>query len=451
LDQCEDAFFNDIVVLLGDKINELEVYTQEVALNGVDGVTFVDMLNVSTSAGNPFKKSKKHFLTIGESGKIESIDEIIQNRIDKIEECYSSGKRFHPQFCGHLKDEPTPVRKVNLGKTRVFTGGEFAWSVVVRRYLLSHIRLIQNNPYAFEAMPGIVAQSKEWGTLYNYLVKFGKHKIIAGDYGKFDKKMAAAFILSAFRILERLAQAAGWSEEDLQYIRCIAYDTAFPTIDFNGDLIEIQGNPSGHPLTVIINCLVNSLYMRYAFYYVSKKPLSSFRKYINLATYGDDNIMGVSDECPEFTHTRISVIMKLIGVDYTMAEKEAESVPYIHIDDASFLKRKFVYDEDVGAIVCPLDHSSIDKMLTSRLDEGTLDARAHAICVIETAVREYFFYGKGKFEDRVSFFKQLICDCNLLDWVERSTFPTYEQLKDDFHNRLKNFPDHNIVTWNNRE
>jgi len=444
LDQCEESFFQDICDVLGDKINELEVYTQDVALNGVDGVTFVDMLNTATSAGNPFKKSKKHFITLSDSGKIESIDPIIQDRVDSICECYDSGKRFHPQFCGHLKDDPTLFKKILAGKTRLFTGGELAWSIVVRRYLLSHIRLIQNNPYAFEAMPGIVAQSKEWNTLYQYLTRFGKERIVAGDYGKFDKKMAAAFILSAFRILEKLAQRAGWPEEDLIYIRCIANDTAFPTIDFNGDLIEIQGNPSGHPLTVIINCLVNSLYMRYAYFYVSKKPVSTFRKYVNLATYGDDNIMGVSPDCPDFNHTRISIIMKAIGVEYTMADKESKSVPYIHIDDGSFLKRKFVYDHDVGKIVCPLDHSSIDKMLTSRLDTGVLDARAHSICVIETALREYFFYGREKFEERRKFFQQLIVDCGLQDWVTQSTFPTYDLLCDDFHNRLKEYPDHDV-------
>ena len=114
-------------------------------------------------------------------------------------------------------------------------------------------------------MPGIVAQSVEWSGLYEYLTEFGADRIIAGDYGKFDKKMAAPFILGAFDILIGMSEAAGWSEEDIKILRGIAFDTAFPTIDFNGDLIEIQGNPSGHPLTVIINCLVNCLYMRYAY------------------------------------------------------------------------------------------------------------------------------------------------------------------------------------------
>lgn len=433
--KCEDAFFNDIISKLGDKVNLLQVYSTDIALNGADGVTYVDKLNCSTSAGNPFKKTKKAFMTQVD-GKITQVDDVILDRVKEIENCYDNNTRFHPQFCGHLKDEPTSNKKIAAGKTRVFTGGEFAWSIVVRKYLLSHIRLIQNNPFVFEAMPGVIAQSTEWRDLHEFLTHFGLHKIVAGDYGKFDKRMAAPFILSAFHILERLAIHAGWPDEDVRYIRCISMDTAFPNIDFNGDLIEIQGNPSGHPLTVIINCLVNSLYMRYAYMLISGKDIETFQQYVHLATYGDDNIMGVSDECPNFNHTRIAAAMKCIGVEYTMAEKEAESVPYIHMKDASFLKRAFVYDKDVGCIVAPLDESSFHKMLTARLPKDDMANEAHAVCVIETAQREYFFHGKEVFLERQKFFRQLVEDCDLQSWVRISTFPDYYDMVYDFWMRF---------------
>lgn len=436
LKECEDAYVNDIFTELGDKINSLEVYTQEVALNGVDGVTFVDRINTGTSAGNPYKKSKKHFLEMDENNHIVKLDSAIQERVDEIEECYSKGKRFHPQFCAHLKDEPTSYKKIEAGKTRVFTGAEFAWSIVVRKFFLSHIRLIQNNPYVFEAMPGIVAQSVEWDNLYKHLTKFGKDTIIAGDYAKFDKKMAAPFILTAFKILIRMSEKAGWPKDQLIVLWCIAMDTAFAHIDFNGDYIEIQGNPSGHPLTVIINCIVNSLYMRYAFKLCTARPVTLFKQFVALVTYGDDNTQGVSKLCPTYNHTRIAVALKLIGVIYTMADKEAESVPYIHIDDASFLKRKFVYDSDMDIVLAPLDSSSFDKMLTSYVDNGTLTPESHAICVIETAIREYFFYGKEVFHKKRDMFIKLVDECNLKNWIRPSTFPTYNELAYEFWMRF---------------
>ncbi len=437
---CADAFVHDILTLLDpEEIKQLQVYSQDVALNGVDGVTYVDMLNTSTSAGNPFKKSKKHFIEFDENNKINSLDPLIQDRIDHIENVYLRGERCHPQFCAHLKDEPVSKKKQMSGKTRVFTGAEFGWSVVVRKFLLSHIRLIQNNQFIFEAMPGVVAQSEEWEQLYKHITTFGTDTIVAGDYAKFDKRMAAPFILAAFHILEKLALVAGWSDEELRVIRCIAYDTAFPCIDYNGDLIEVQGNPSGHPLTVIINCLVNSLYVRYAYRLITKKDLDTFKDNVKLATYGDDNIMGINPNLPEFNHCSIAEAMKVIGVEYTMADKEAESIPYINIKDASFLKRTFKYDPDIGAVVAPLDHSSIDKMLTNCIRSKSLTSEAHAVVVIETALREYFFYGREIFEDRKSFFKNLVANKeNLAFYVRDSTFPEYSTLVEEFWMRYKN-------------
>jgi len=436
MQSCEDAFFNDIVTQLSDKLNSLEVYTLDVSLNGVDGVTYVDSINKSTSAGNPFKRSKKHFITVDDMGKITHVDDVIMDRISSIENCYSRGQRFHPQFCAHLKDDPMPRSKIESGKTRVFVGGEFAWMLVVRRYFLSHVRLIQNNPFVFEAMPGIVAQSVEWQKLYNYVTHFGQNNMVGGDYKCFDKKMSAAFVLSAFNILIRLAERAGWPSEDIMVLRCIASDTAYFEVDFNGDLLQVQGNPSGHPLTVIINCLVNSLYMRYAYSIISGKHVSTFQQNVKLATYGDDNLMCVSSECPKFNHTRISVALKLIGVEYTMADKEAESVPYISIDQASFLKRSFRWDADIGAIVGPLENSSFDKMLTTCVKSPSLCSEAHSICVIETALREYFFHGKEVFDRKKLMFEKIIEESKLTDWVRDSTFPDYYDLVYEFWMRF---------------
>jgi hypothetical protein len=144
--------------------------------------------------------------------------------------------------------------------------------------------------------------------------------------------------------------------------------------------------------------------------------------------------------CPEFNHTAIAAAMGKIGVIYTMADKNAPSIPFIHISDCSFLKREFVWDNDIGAVVAPLDESSFDKMLTARLPKDDMAEEAHAICVIETAQREYFYHGKEKFEERQAFFRQLIVDCKLEAWVRDSTFPNYYDMVYDFwmkHNNLE--------------
>lgn len=438
LDACIHAYTKDILKGLGQSIEELKPYNLNTALNGAEGVTYVDRINVRTSAGNPYKKSKLHFVTLDENNRIVEIDDGIAERMVRIEMAYRNKTRAHPQFCEHLKDEPLPARKCVSGATRLFSGAEFAWSIIVRRFLLPHIRLIQNNPLLFEAMPGVVAQSEEWQNLLEHLKEFGLNRIIGGDYEKFDKKMIALLVLGAFEILIAMCKAANWVESDINVVRGIAIDTAYSNIDFNGDLIEIQGNPSGHPLTVIINCLVNCLYMRFAYVRVTKKHPDTFKQNVRLVTYGDDNLMSVHPSCSEFNHTSIAEALSEIGVKYTMAEKGAESVPYISIDEASFLKRKFRFDEDIGATVAPLEHDSISKMLSTFVDNGTICAEAHSICVIETALREYFFYGKDKFEERRIYFMDLVKRAGLDLWVADSTFPMYYDLVNEFWMRTNN-------------
>lgn len=433
--QCAISFIIDIRTALDDQMHTIQVYDLETALNGADGVTYVDKINTNTSAGLPFRCSKKKFIQFDELGKIESIDKIILDRVEDIKQTYLRGERWHPIFCNHLKDDPTPEKKIAAFKTRVFSGGDFAWSIVVRQYFLSHVRMIQNNPYVFEAMPGIVAQSDQWSELYRYLTTFGSHRMVAGDYGKFDKKMAAPFILHAFDVLIAMSTQAGWSCEDIQVLRCIAYDTAFPLMDFHGDLIEVQGNPSGHPLTVIINCIVNSLYMRYAYAMTTKNSPRNFKRDVCLATYGDDNIMSVRSGVDAFNHTDISRVLASIGVEYTMADKESESLPFIDISKTSFLKRIFRWDDEMQAHMAVLEEASINKMLTSYVNTGILAPEAHSICAIETALREYFFYGRSRYENRYAYFKRIVREAKLDAWVRDSTFPSYNQLAIDFWKR----------------
>jgi len=150
-------------------------------------------------------------------------------------------------------------------------------------------------------------------------------------------------------------------------------------------------------------------------------------------TYGDDNIMNVSEETPEFNHTSIQSCLANVGIGYTMADKEADSIPYIHIDKCSFLKRTWKFDVEFGMHVAPLDHDSIEKMLMTWVRSKTISAQEQCIAVISSAVMEYAFYGRAIFEDRCLLLKQMCRDLDLDLYVEDSTFPTFNELVDRFH------------------
>ena len=439
LENSKQSFLKDIFESISEeKLKEVMVYDDITAINGAADVAYVDKINRNTSAGNPWKKTKKAFIHAippinGLQEPVMANPEIM-SRVNKCIETYISGCRYMPNFCAHLKDEPIKFKKIEMGKTRVFTGAPFDWTIVVRKYLLSVIKLIQENRFTFESAPGTVAQSTEWGDIYYYLTKFGKDRIVAGDYSAFDKRMPSSVILAAFDIIVEICRKAGYTDEELRVVRGIAEDTAFPLVDFHGDLIEFYGsNPSGHLLTVIVNGLANCLYMRYCYSVLSpNKNCDDFKSNVTLMTYGDDNIMGVSRHCDFFDHTKIVKVLEEINIKYTMADKESESVPFIHIDNANFLKRTWRYDVDVKGILCPLEHESIEKMLTVCVASKTISSETQAVAVIATALREYFFYGKQVYEEKMEMFKEVIEENDLQFYVEDYVFPSWQSLCDDF-------------------
>eukprot|EP00918_Siedleckia_nematoides_P082427 GHVU01180641.1.p1 GENE.GHVU01180641.1~~GHVU01180641.1.p1 ORF type:complete len:820 (-),score=53.76 GHVU01180641.1:187-2559(-) len=435
VDKCVDSFYQDICNELPagefDKIHILDDYT---TINGAAGVTYIDKINRSTSMGNPWQCTKKKYLfpdevKWGVQDPVKFGPEVMQ-RVDDIIENYHNKQRAYPNFCAHLKDEAVTFAKMESKKTRVFAGAPVDWSIVVRKYLLSVVRVIQRNRFVFESAPGTIAQSPEWGGIYEYLTKFGKDTLVAGDYSKFDKRMPPVCVMGAFRIIEQLCAKAGYTDKDLLVIRGIAYDTAYPLIDFNGDLVEFYGsNPSGHPLTVIINSLVNCIYVRFS--YMKLNPMNeclSFRRNVALMTYGDDNAMGVSVDIPWFNHTSLAKNLMEHGIKYTMADKEAKSIPYISIDQVSFLKRTWRWNDEVNNYLCPLEEASINKMLTVCVKSRTISSVHQSMAVMSAAVQEYFNYGKLVFNERRDYFLRVVEEKDWLNYVETSTFPTWEDM-----------------------
>jgi len=455
LNECSKSYILNVIsnINVDDLKEQLIVLDNFTAINGAQ-VAYIDKINRNTSAGNPWKKSKKYFLTNvaplhGMNDPVE-VDDEIMDRVDIIIETYLSNKRCHPNFCAHLKDEPVKFKKAKIGKTRVFTGAPFDWCIVVRKYLLSFTRFMQNNRLAFEAAVGTIAQSLEWQELYDYIIIHGENRIVAGDYAAFDKKMSPKEILLVFDIIIYFCELSGnYNSDDIKVIRGIAEDTAFALVDFNGDLISLFGsNPSGNPLTVIINSIVNSLRMRYVYFILNPQDnVLGFNENVSLMTYGDDNIMSVSAQCDWFNHTSIAESFLNLGIEYTMADKEAKSVPFINISNASFLKRTWSYDSNIGCMLAPLEHDSIEKMLMVWNASKSITEEAQGIAVISTAVREYFFYGKTEFESKSKLLKDLVSDLNWDLWVEDSTFPNYDELVTNFINnsrRCKSYSDYFI-------
>jgi len=373
-------------------------------LSGMDGVKSIDRINTKSSMGFPLNKSKSNFIDVvdleipGITEPIDFTDPQFREEFDIQERLLAEGKRIYTVFRGNLKDEPTKFTK---NKIRVFAGSEVVFTLLTRKYYLPVVKFIQDHGLELECAVGLNAFGPVWHDVTKYLTVFGPDRMIAGDYKAFDKTASAKAMLSAFEVLIGVARVAGYDEESLDIMGGIATEIAYPVYEFNGVILQAFGsNPSGHPLTVIVNNLINSLYLRYAYYSLhAGEDVPMFHERVAALCYGDDNVMGVSPQEDKFTHTAVSKVLGDAGITYTMADKSSESVPLISLKDINFLKRGFRYEPDLDRYVAPIEELSISKLLHNVKGKKASPADV-SFMAIHTANREYFLHGRDVFEEK---------------------------------------------------
>jgi len=129
---------------------------------------------------------------------------------------------------------------------------------------------------------------------------------------------------------------------------------------------------------------------------MNPKISTRFAQNIALITYGDDNAMSVAKTCPWFNHTSCQKVFSDVNIEYTMADKGSESVPYIGINDISFLKRNFIKHETLGCIVAPIETDSIYKKFyyLKKPSESPLSFESQFSSYCDGAFREAYLHGR---------------------------------------------------------
>jgi hypothetical protein len=110
-----------------------------------------------------------------------------------------------------------------------------------------------------------------------------------------------------------------------------------------------------------------------------------------------------------------------------MDVKDAESKEFVSIYDISFLKRKFVPSIEFNTTLAPLDEDSIFKSLTVWTRSRTISKEEQMAEIIVSASREYFMYGKEKFNNMRCFFLNMIHEYDLDIWLPNG-LPSYDEI-----------------------
>jgi hypothetical protein len=405
----------------------------EQALNGVPGVAGFDPIPADTAPG--FGRSGPKYLLLiqeavdekmkghcprlyvqkqNEDGILEDVLEYqfdpekfdVRASVESLFENFENGIRSNIIMKCNLKDEALPLDKVLKGKLRVFAGAPMNF-VIATRMIFSPLNVLMTQlPTLFESAVGVNAQGKDWDFLGKYISSFGEDRVFGGDFSKYDQRMRSNFSIEAMGILKFVLKESGYPDELLNVVDGIACEVCYPIYDINGVLVQIDGSgPSGHPLTVIVNGIVNALMMRYCYYAMHMKrgtlELPLFHQVVALMTYGDDNVCSVSNSDQLFNHLSVAYEMSLLGMKYTMPDKDSAPTAFIPFENIDFLKRKFRKHEVTGTYIGALEKNSIFKSLTTTMRrKGCEESRCEIMAGnVANALTELWAHGPEVFDE----------------------------------------------------
>lgn len=404
---------------------------------GVPGKRFLDAMPMDTSMGFPMFGPKCNFFQEIFDSKGNLFDRIpcqeIKDEMARLKAAWLKGERAYPVTSATLKDEPTPLDKE---KVRVFQAGAVALGFYIRKYFLPIARLLSLNPLLSESAVGINAFGPQWKEMMDYAEKFAgePRRVNAWDYRKYDVRMGGDVTYAVLMSMIDIAMVClGYDKEDITIMTAMVADMIHPVIDYNGSLIMAYNlNTSGNNITVNINGAAGALYPRMHFFETFPE-LENFRDWVALITYGDDAKASVHRTIrSQFNFMTYKEFLARHNMEITLPDK-SEDVSYdLSPDDADFLKRQSNFIPEIGTEIGRIDEMSIFKSLHSNLKSKTATPREVSVSCIESAMHEWFAFGKETYEDRQ---KKMIKVCEDANLPVPAVHVTYQERVDMWKNK----------------
>lgn len=393
------------------------VYTFEEACLGIDGEEFVNSVKRTTSPGYPFIhmqgfKSRKEIF--GNEDKIDFSSNqayVLRQRVENIIEKAKKGVVLPHIFMDTLKDERKPLHKAH--KTRLFSAGPLDYLIACKMYFNGVVDVLQRHRNLSHISVGSNPESFDWNEIAVNLLRKSPH-MVAGDFEGFDASQNSTMLQAAGRVLIELSKRhCGTTDEEAEVMNVLLVSLLHSYhINRNEVYQWTHSLPSGHYLTAIINSIFVCLSFTTIWLYhkdeVSYVGARRFYQKCGIVAYGDDHILSIPwDELDGFNQLTIPNLFKRIGLSYTMEDKDAQAVvPSRPLTDVSYLKRKFIFDEDRKRWTGPL---AIETILESPMwMKKNPDPRGQTIEQLEWAIRELSVHPLSTWERWHPLFVQLL-------------------------------------------
>lgn len=351
-----------------NKCEYARVLTFEEAVQGVPDEEFIPGLNRKSSMGYGFKiKDGKRGAFGYDEWKFDTPGAIeIKEKTMELIENARQQKQTNVLWTDTLKMERRSIEKVDQGKTRVFTAGPAHFTIAGRMYFLGPCAWLMHNRNHNEISPGTNVYSQDWETIVRKLVRkvAPGSGIIAGDFPNFDGSLNGQLLWAALELFNDFCDDG----EDNANIRRGLWMHIVNAVHINDRTVYrcTHSQPSGCPLTAILNSVYVSLVFRYVYLLLAKEhapekaTMKGFHEAIDMVAYGDDHVLGVAPTVYEwFNSQSVGATFATIGHGYTDDAKTGVLEKDRCISDVGYLKRKFVWNDLAGRHVAPLDIDTV--------------------------------------------------------------------------------------------
>jgi len=377
-------------------VTRIRPLTVDAAINGAPDDPFIRRINTSTGSGYGFSgKKRDHLPIVSEVANFvtrQPTDDLKRKLLRKLK-LYAKGEAAGVVYETQLKDEPREQRKIATANTRVFYPSSVDELIFDRMMLAPFFSLMVEHGDVFGASVGLNAHSGADDFINNLLAfstKFGE-----GDYGKYDIKMLAEFRIGVSVLVTEVLHDLGYGELAIKMVQSYLADATHAFFVFNKDVFQSPGSqPSGKYATAEFNCLVNVL-MLLVFWFANPRTKDlDFFTYVKPGTYGDDLLQAIKDTVlPYYNNVAYAKFCKdVYGIEFTPASKTGELQPYLGVEEASFLKRRFRYSQTFNRWLMPLEMDSIFKSLLWYIPSKVETREQQISSTLQSACYELFLH-----------------------------------------------------------
>lgn len=405
--------------------------TYEEAIQGVPGEEYLPSMNRQTSPGYPYvlkRKGKGKTQWLGKDGDLLVDNEELKTDVDNLLDHASQGIREPVVFTALFKDERRPIKKVDEGKTRIFAGGPMHFTIAIRMFFLGFCAAFMKQRIRNGSLVGSDVHSYDWTRFVKYLNEVSdvnEPNFLAGDHSNFDGSLILQMLWVVYRIIERLYKRTNnlttyvlWSS----ICNCILL---FKTLLF----MLTHSQPSGNPLTTIIN----TVYGRLLFFYtlllllrdiirngdddqVEKAMviIKNIDKYFRAGIYGDDIAAVLSHDLRGLiTPDDVTHKMATLGHKFTDELKSSGKQEFRTLHEISILKRKFVFEPTLNRWFAPLELTVILEMLNWDKCNNKYEKYEQLTQNIQTACVEFVYHGEEVYNFWTKKIRQALRDADL--------------------------------------